>query len=261
MDIKQIASNAAASVLGNPKKAFLVIHKDISSTPESVAELAEKALRLSESVNPDSAAISGIFGAANSHVLQVQYNPSAISFRANSEPIPVNRLQQNVVSEIPPQFTRPPSVVMSVQLVFDAVNVKDSFMADKFRLSASDAIGGAATALRVLSGKKFTVRPHTNALLYMLMRKESSFVTFRWSNMTFHGLVNEVHARYAMFSVSGEPVRSFVDLSIVQRVAGATGNKYWEKAFDKCFGEQDVAGLFGGQSAGQYVGNMLNLGF
>jgi hypothetical protein len=170
-------------------------------------------------------------------------------------------LQQNVVAEIPPQFTRPPSVVMSVQLVFDAVNVKDSFMADKFRLSVSDAIGGAVTAVRVLRGKKFTVRPHTNALLYMLMRKESARVTFHWADMTFHGLVNEVHARYTMFSVSGEPVRSFVDLSITQRVTGNTENQYWEKAFDKCFGEQDTDGLFGGQQTGQSVGNMLNLGF
>jgi hypothetical protein len=257
----QSAGNAAASALGNPKKAFLVIQKDAGRAPESVAELAEKALLLSESVNPDSAAISDIFGAANSHVLQVQYNPSSIGFRANSEDIPVNRLQQNVVAEIPPQFTRPPSVVMSVQLVFDAMNVKDSFMADKFRLSASDVLGGAATAVRELRGKTFTVRPHTNALLYMLMRKESSFVTFHWSNMTFYGLVSEVHARYAMFSVSGEPVRSFVDLSIVQRVEGATANTYWEKAFDKCFGDQDAPGLFGGQSMGQSVGNMLNLGF
>jgi hypothetical protein len=261
MDVMQTAKNAAASALGNPKKAFLVIHKDPDRTSASVAELAEKALSLSESVNPDSAAISGIFGAANSHVLQVQYNPSSIGFRANSEPIPVNRLQQNVVAEIPPQFERPPSVAMSVQLVFDAVNVKDSFMADKFRLSASDVLGGAATAVRELRGKTFTVRPHTNALLYMLMRKESSYVTFHWSNMTFHGLVSEVHARYAMFSVSGEPVRSFVDLSIVQCVEGATENKYWEKAFDKCFGDQDTPGEFGGQLKGQYLGNMLNLGF
>jgi hypothetical protein len=145
--------------------------------------------------------------------------------------------------------------------VFDAVNVKDSFMADKFRLSASDVLGAAVTAGRELLGKTFTVRPHTNALLYMLMRKESSVVTFHWANMTFHGLVSEVHARYAMFSVSGEPVRSFVDLSIEQRVTGNTENQYWEKAFDKCFGDQDMPGIFGGQLKGQTVGNILNLGF
>jgi hypothetical protein len=261
MALEQIGKNLAASVLGNPKKAFLVIHKDERSTPQSVAGLAEKALLLSESVIPGAAAISGIFMGTNSHILQVQYNPSSISFRANSEPIPANRLQQNVVSEIQPQFTRAPSVVMSVQLVFDAMNVKDSFMADKFRLSASDVVGGAVTAIRVLRGKKFTVRPHTNALLIMLMRKKSALVTFHWADMTFHGLVSEVRARYTMFSVSGEPVRSFIDFSISQRVTGDTDNKYWEKAIDKCFGEEDATGSFGGQLIGQSVGNILNLGF
>jgi hypothetical protein len=257
---EQIAENLTASVLGNPKKAFLVIHKDPQASPDSVAELAEKALALSESANPDSAAISNIFGGTDSHVLQVQYNPSSISFRANSEPIPANRLQQNVVAEIPPQFTQPPSVVMSVQLIFDAVNNRDSFMSDQFRLSASDAALGAYSAA-ANRGKKFTVRPHTNALLFMLMRAKSSLVTFHWASMTFHGLVKEVQARYTMFSVSGEPVRSVIRLSIVQKVTSKTEGGYWEKAFDKCFGDEDTGGSFGGQMTGQNFGNLINLGF
>jgi hypothetical protein len=250
----QVVENVAASVLGNSKKAFLVIHKDADMSSESVAELAERALRLSEGGNP---AVADVFGGGKTHALQVQYNPSSISFNANVEPINFKSLQSRGGDVGLSQHGRPTSVTMSVQLVFDAMDAKDSFMADKFRLSASDA---AQIAAARFGGKKYSVRPHTNALLAMLMRKESACVTFHWADMTFHGLVDKAKARYVMFSVSGEPVRSFVDVSINQ-IEQSFDNKYWTKAFDKCFGDEGASGDFGGQLKGQYVGNMLNLGF
>ncbi|MDR2132020.1 MAG: hypothetical protein LBP30_01600 [Clostridiales Family XIII bacterium] len=260
MGIKEMGANLTASAFGNPKKAFLLIHKRTEmGIGLDVETLAEKAILLSASVNPDTATMSGIFGGGeNTHILQVQYNPASIEFMANSEPIPASRLQQNVFSDIPPQFNKPPSVTMSVQLVFDAVNVKDSFMADKFSPKVSDLVSVPAA---IRNRANYTVQPQTNALLAMLMRKETQHVIFYWSGLTFNGIVVEAQAKYTMFSVSGRPVRSVVKLRISQNLVGSADEMYWNKALDKCFGGADMGGAFGGQSKGQNVGNLLNLGF
>lgn len=258
--LQSAGSNAASSVLGTPKKAFLVIHKKTDKAPKDVAAETERALDLLGTMESTGGGLlSDLFGGKlGAHVLQVQYNPASISFQANSSPVPMRRLEQNVVAEIPAQFCRPPSVVMSVQLVFDAMNVKDSFMFEKFRISPNDLVSDVAAAV---NRSKYTVQPQTNALLAMLMREESSLVTFHWSNMTFHGEVNEVQARYTMFSVSGRPVRSTVQFNIRQAVKSAGESAYWNKAFDNCFGKEDVAGDSGKLNAGQYVSSLLNLGF
>jgi hypothetical protein len=94
----------------------------------------------------------------------------------------------------------------------------------------------------------------------MLMSGETRNVTFCWSGLAFHGIVTETRAKYTMFSVSGRPVRSLVSIVIQQDLSGPDGS-YWDKAFDKCFGDADAEGVFGGQSVGQSVGNILNLGF
>jgi hypothetical protein len=233
MDLNKVKGNLAASVFGNPKKAFLVIHKNTREGGAGpVEDLAKKALALSSSANHDSASISGIFGgAAGSHVLQVQYNPSSLNFRANSVQILANRLQQNVISNIQPQFTEAPTITMTVELVFDAMNKKDSFTADKFESSPG---GLAAVAPAIVNRSGYTVQPQTNALLAMLLRQSTNFVSFYWAGMVFSGQVMEAIARYVMFSVSGRPVRSMVRLVLKQKLEGADVS-YWDKAFDKCF--------------------------
>ena len=258
--VSNVGGNLASSLLGNPKKAFLVIHKKPEDEVRDVALKTESALELLNAAgNISGKAISDTFGgAANSHVLQVQYNPSSISFQANSSPVPMQRLQQNIATEIPAQFSRPPSVVMSVQLIFDAVNVKDSFMFEKFRVSLNDAVSSVAS---IVNRSSYTVQPQTNALLAMLMREETSLVTFHWSNMTFHGEVNEVQAKYVMFSVSGRPVRSTVQFNIKQVVQSKGESKYWDNAFTKCFCEDGGSKDSGKMDIGQYVGNLLNFGF
>ncbi|MDR1572686.1 MAG: hypothetical protein LBS24_00040 [Clostridiales Family XIII bacterium] len=265
MNAKALGANVLGSVLGNPKKAFLVIHRQEAfetSGGSSVSELAEKVLLLSANADMGGAEISQLLGgAAKAHVMQVQYNPSSIEFLANSEPIPVNRLQQNVVSNIPSQHTRPPSVSMSVELVFDAVNVKDSFMADKANITGG--LGGVVTAgagvVNRAKGAEYTVRPQTNALLAAVLRQTTNHVTFHWSGMTFNGIVTQAQARYTMFSVSGRPVRSVVRLVFEQKL-NKVDEKYWENAFNKCFGDESADGVSGGRSLGQSAGNLLNLG-
>jgi hypothetical protein len=242
-------SSDLPSILGNPKKAFLIIHKGEDEGAADVAALAERALSLSAA--GDSAAISQTFGGGDkSHVMQVQYNPASITFRANAADIPARFLQQNVETEIPSQFTRPPSVVMSLQLLFDAVNVKDSFMAEKLRLSLGDVLTAGAAVYKGKSRREnYSVQVQTNALVALLLRDKSSLVTFHWANMSFCGIVSEVQARYLMFSVSGRPVRSMVQLSLTQEVSNADMT-YWDNAFNKMFGSSLTGGSDSAVSGG-----------
>ena len=94
----------------------------------------------------------------------------------------------------------------------------------------------------------------------MIMRKSTRLVTFQWSEMSFTGEVTEVHADYTMFSVSGRPVRSQVRINISQRVDSGSDSQYWNKAFDKCFGSQNVSAISGGKSQMEGLSNLLNIG-
>jgi hypothetical protein len=253
--------SGAAAMLGNPKKAFLILHTDTADELDSakIAKNTEAALALATS-STALKAMAGFMGASY-HVLQVQYNPSSIHFQANAENIVAQSLQKNVDQSIPIQNTRPPTVMMSVDLIFDAVNLKDSFMLEKGRLSIGDAVSAGAAIAKNIFGDGYTVQPQTNGLIGILLRESTQTVTFRWADMTFTGEVTEVSAKYTMFSVSGKPVRSVVSLSISQQVKNKSDTKYWDKAFDDFFGGQNIAAAVGGKSAGGAVSNLLNINF
>lgn len=256
-------TDGLSSIAGNPKKALLILHKNSVAKidSEDVAKTTEKALEAATGTE----GLKKVFDLMNKsgqpfHVLQVQYNPSSIRFQANAESVPVQYLQQNVDSSIPNQNLRAPSVVLAVDLFFDAVNLKDSFITEKTRISANDLVSDAAALVQTIKGG-YTVQPQTNGLIGMIMRESTRTVTFKWADMTFTGEATEASAKYTMFSVSGKPVRSIVTLNIAQKVSSKADLKYWDKAFDKCFGDMSSSASSGGKSIGDGVGNLLNITF
>ena len=261
----KILSDLGQSIIGNPKKAFLILHKSQNTIDEmdSAAIAAQTAQRLG-GLGLDAAA-AGLNQLTNAmgqdyHVMQVQYNPSSISIQANAMPIPTQYMQQNVDNGVPNQLLRPPQTVMSVELIFDAVNVKDAFMFEKFRLSVGDVVSDVAAGITGSKGG-YTVQPQTNGLIGMIMRDSTRLVTFKWADMAFTGEVTEVQARYTMFSVSGKPIRSIVRFNITQQVESLADHKYWDDAFDKCFGTMDEAKETGGSGAAGLATNLLNIAF
>ena len=247
----------AASALGNIQKALLIIHRKDAEEVDSaqVAASAERALRgAAAGMNATSAAMTK--AGMDACVMQVQYNPATLSIQANAEAIPFTYLQQNVDSGIPNQSPRPPLVVLSVELLFDAMNPKDAFMAEKFSPSVGGAVSSASGIIQAAKGG-YTVQPQTDGLISALMRPSTRVVTFRWADMAFTGQLIEVQAEYTMFSVSGRPVRSRVRMNIAQQVESGADIQYWNKALDDMI---DSGALSQGKSAGQKLGNLLNLG-
>lgn len=252
-----LVSTLANSALGSVQKALLIIHKSDASQIDSSQVAVSAANALQGAAAGLSATSTALRGAGlNTSVMKVQYNPTSLSIQANAEPIPFTYLQQNIDSGIPNQSPRPPMVVLSVELIFDAMNPKDAFMKEKISLSTGGIVSSVAGAAQAAKGG-YTVQPQTDGLIAALMRPSTRVVTFRWADMAFTGQLIEVQAEYTMFSVSGKPVRSKVRMNIAQQVESDADIQYWNKALDNMFGNGNEAG---GKSAGQSLGNLLNLG-
>ena len=243
--MKNLGTDLKNSALGQVQKALLILNQagpgaaaaaGLSVNP---AQAAERAL----------SAGTGAIQAANAagpgrHVLEVQYNPSSISFQANADATAFKSLRTNEDSHVPLQNNRPPAVTMSLQLIFDQVNLRDAFMTWK--------------SIIRLGTDHFSVRAQTNALIAMVMRDQTRNVTFKWANTTFTGEVTEAQAQYTMFSPSGEPIRSTIRLSISQELSTKADTSYWDKAFDACFGTADLNVAAAGRTFTENADRFLN---
>lgn len=252
-----LGNTLATSALGSVQKALLVIHKldaaEVNSAQVAVST-ANALLGAASGMSATSAAMTG--AGMRASVMQVQYNPTSLSIQANAEAIPFTYLQQNIDSGIPNQSPRPPMVVLSVELIFDAMNPKDAFMAEKFSLSTGGIVSSVAGGIQAAKGG-YTVQPQTDGLIAALMKPDTRVVTFRWADMAFTGQLIEVQAEYTMFSVSGKPIRSKVRMNIAQQVESDADIQYWDKVLDTTFSGNGEAG---GKDMGQKLGNLLNLG-
>ena len=260
MSLASALSNVGNSLLGTNKKAVLLLHDLQSTNPANLLGGSLNSLTKSVLSGANSIGGSAFSTAANALVggggsLEVQYNPSSLSINANAQAVPFSYLLKNTDNGIPNQDLRPPSITLSVQLVFDDMNVKDAFMADKFRVtSVGDIVSTGAALVKNLAGDGYSVQPETNALVAMLMKDTTRLVTFQWADMSFTGEVCQVQARYTMFSVSGQPIRSVVDLVIVQCITNSGNVSQWENAFDKSFTTS-----LAGKSLLEKAGNLINI--
>ncbi|MBQ2830888.1 MAG: hypothetical protein IJF15_07750 [Oscillospiraceae bacterium] len=251
-----MASTLGAAATGGIEKAFLVIHKLDAEKVNSARAAAAAQMALQAASATTGALTGAIRGAGlNAHVMQVQYNPSTLSIQANAEAIPFTYLQQNIDSGIPNQNLRPPMVVLSVELVFDAMNPQDAFMMDRTRLSVDHAVSGISKAVQGAKGG-YTVQPQTEGLVAALMRPSTRLVTFRWGDMAFTGQMIEARAEYTMFSVSGKPIRSHVQMNIAQQVESDADISYWDNVLDDAFQNSNDVSLKG---VSQKAGSLLNL--
>ncbi len=196
--------------------------------------------------------------------LEVQYNPSSIYLETvagtqmNFSPVNMgdastNQLRQNY---------EPEATTMSVQLLFDAVNVYDSFMMSNMALTAGNAVS-TVMDLAHSGERKYTVKPQMDGIMSLLTRTYTRHVLFFWAKMCFQGELSSVSSHYTMFNTVGNPVRGEIRLTIRQSQdpAAKYENSYWEKAFTKAFGESNVSTFTksAGRSAGVLNNSILNL--
>ncbi len=271
--LNSMLSGAVSSILGSPNKAIITIEPlTAASSTASAAGGLTSGLASAAASAADSAAstaqsalgsVGGLAGGAASTLtggakkLVVQYNPSSIAIQANAESVRFQNLQQNLDNAVPANLVRPPSVVMSVELVFDDMNIADSFMVEKFTsgLSAQTVSNVVNAALK----KTFSVQSQINAFIGLMQDDTTRNIKFQWADMSFVGEVTEAQARYTMFSTSGRPVRGTVRLNITQQVDDKADASYWDTAFQKFFA--DGVNEVGARSGLDKVQNLINIGY
>ena len=253
-----------SSITGNINKAMLIVFsgKERKQKNVSTAEIAEKA---AAALGKTSQQVFQNFGAnlggklSQFRVLEVQYNPSSIEIQANAEDLPMLYLQQNLEEGVPNQLMRPPAVTLHTELIFDAVNLADSFMWEKFTSGVSaQTIANVATASKKQNGTVWSVQDQTNGLLAALLSEDTRTVIFKWADMTFAGDITEATAKYTMFSTSGRPVRSKITLRITQKVESKDDITLWEENLDRLFTSGEASKE---RSGLQNAGNLLHLNY
>lgn len=179
--------------------------------------------------------------------LEVPYNPSSIyleTVAGNQMSFSGGAMGDASTSQLR-QNVEPVSTTMSVQLLFDAVNVYDSFLMSNLAPTIGNAVGVVSDAVNSIANGGYTVKPQMDGIMSLLTRDYTRHVLFFWAQMCFQGELTSVSSHYKMFNTKGNPVRGEIQLTIRQSedVSAKYSNKYWEKAFTKAFGDSMTSGL------------------
>ena len=248
-----------SQITGNVSKAILCV-PDINQDQELTVEKAisnSDQLRRDLIESGDSQGIMSSFKSLASGgttkiiedngylALEVQYNQSSIYMETvagtqmNFSPVNMgdastNQLRQNV---------EPEATTMSVQLLFDAVNAQDSFMASNLAPTVGNLVTAGMDIGTWATGKTYSVKPQMDGIMSLLTRTYTRHVLFCWAKMCFQGELSSVSSHYSMFNTSGNPVRGDIRLTIRQSTdpAAKYENSYWDKALTKAFGESNVS--------------------
>lgn len=160
--------------------------------------------------------------------IEVQYNPSSITFTTETRKVGLNSIHhQKSVNEVISQNTSPAITVMNLELIFDDYN-------------------------------NHSVREKINAFNKIILCSESRKITFSWSNLEFSGEINSVTSDLTMFNELGEPIRGKVRFSIQQKEDGSDKKqKERDDKIDTLFDTSDS--IVDAQPLKNEMGNLLNL--
>lgn len=198
--------------------------------------------------------------------IQLQYNPSSIQLHTMKGEI-LNRSPGGASENMFQQWTVPVQSTMSVELIFDDVNIMDAFNLENIvSVSGVRDLGKQLYTSRGDS-EGFTVRPLVEAIVGAMAAAESRQVIFVWNRMAFDGALVGVNTAYTMFNRKGEPIRARVGIQIFQqnvskKQEGETqieikhNIQYWEKAYNNLFTSNYLGG---GSNALEHINKASNL--
>ncbi len=176
--------------------------------------------------------------------IEVQYNPQTLKLysvigkqqKVKSEEGGANNL---VVTDYSGK-TR-----LSFDLIFDDVDIMDSFMLDGVPTNVSGVVGKGVDMISH-GGLTHSVRKRMDAMLSLLSSQRTQQVVFAWAKMSFRGALTNVTNRFTMFNTDGNPVRGTMHLEITQETTTKNQFSYdtqeWENAFMNRFSKSDSVG-------------------
>ncbi len=292
-----ILNGLASGITGNINKAYLLMRRpelnpSVNIAEESKNKLIDTMSSMQNKISKVGSRSLGVSGSAFNAVsidksllkelstsgyipVQVQFNPSSISFQGNAGDIrreSVGGYGENQFQ----QYDSPSETIMAMDLYFDDVNNKDAFMMDGDSSIIGDltTIGGitqrAEQGLSALRGKRYSVQDSTELLVAAMVQTYTRNVGFAWNKMLFWGELVGVHVQYTMFNKVGEPIRATVSIQIRQDQKfkeNENDDDYkseadWEKAFENMFKDKsgnNAMGIKNSAATNWMNGNFLNL--
>lgn len=169
---------------------------------------------------------------------EVQYNPASLRMNTVGGTVVKYSAMGNENMNSIYSTDKKTSTYLSVQLIFEDINISDAFGSSTLSLDASSMINMGESIATNLFGGGYGVRTQVEGIISLLMTKRTRQIIFVWSDMFFHGEILSVDANYTMFNKTGSPIRATVDIQIQQTASNATfasDNAYWNDAFDAAF--------------------------
>ena len=232
----------------------------IAAATNSLSELNKMIdLKKTGSLSTALTASNGLV-AKSARIFTVQFNPSELQFSGYGGGFvqKINFVNNKKADEDVTFGNMQSRITMTVKLIFDQVDPQDAFMSDKFTLSYTSVTKGAVKGVKKLLGKKTnSVQTQVEGFIGALRNENTREITFAWGKMCYTGILNRISSQYTMFSVTGEPIRAVVTLTMVcadETIEDNTmGN--WDAQYKKAFGSGESFSLTG---AAQKVGNLFN---
>ena len=143
---------------------------------------------------------------------------------------------------------KPASTELSFELLFDDVNIMDSFMLSDnplTNMSTGNLLQSGKSLYNNIKGEGYSVQEQMEVMLALLTIQSARQVIFFWGSMSFRGEVTAVSSTFTMFNKKGNPVRGKVGVTIRQGHSGNSAEAkfkydetYWNNAFDRVFTDE-----------------------
>ena len=131
---------------------------------------------------------------------------------------------------------------LSVNLIFDQMELQNSFPLDFLDFSLTTAAKAAWKAVNVAyGGLSISVQAATEGLIAALHNPKTRYVAFAWGPLRYKGVLKSVNAQYKMFDMMGRPVRSEVALTLyladkdIKAANGQANLGMWYGSYKKAF--------------------------
>lgn len=212
-----------SSLLGGTNKALIVVTRETARATSSSSSSSGLA-----SVSSAMSSVGLSLDTNTQEVFKVQYNPSSLSIAANAQDTCVKSMHQGADANALVQMVRPPSFVLTVNLIFDDTTNSDCFYSEMYSLSVTSVASTVASLVGT-----YSVRPEMEGFLATVLNNELREVSFIWGDMLFSGQVRCATATYTMFNTNGVPIRGNIEFQIQQSITGSQSSDYWTAAFTK----------------------------
>lgn len=278
-----VLKGAVGSLTGGVEKGYLLIKKANTvpvkpgntimpqesggSASSKLSAVKNAGKQMSQKAGQKLTAAANVLKGMSSHItanagdyvpIQLQYNPSSIQVSTMKGTI-LNRGAGGGAENTYQQWKVPVQTMMSVDLIYDDMNIMDAFnMENLVSISAVRDVG------KQMAQKEFSVRPLVEALVGAMLKSESQRVVFVWNEMAFDGSLVSVDTAYTMFNRSGEPIRAKVSIQIFQQNGseeeGTQENlDYWKQAYNKLFQSNYMGGGSNAEKNWNKASNFINL--